>query len=131
MKNNHNSPPRKFQECNVIYEYQCKIDECEHLSNSSYIGHTVTTLSRRLTMHLSNGGPKNHCKDPHKLQITRSMLEEGTNILRREQDKDRLRIMEALLIQKLNPAINRQATGQDRMLKLYSLPLLRSNHIPR
>ena len=124
MKNNHNSLPSKFQECNVIYEYKCKLDGCEHLQNSSYIGHTVTTLSRRLTMHLANGGPKNHCKDPHKIQLTRTMLEEGTTILRREQEENRLKIMEALLIQKDAPTINRQTTGQDRTLKLYSLPLI-------
>ena len=128
MKNNHNSPPSKFQECNLVYEYKCKLDGCEHLQNNSYIGHTVTTLSRRLTMHLQTGGPKNHCRDSHSTQLTRSMLEEGTSILRREQDENRLRIMEALLIQKENPTINRQTTGQDRTLKLYSLPLILPDH---
>ena len=125
MKNNQNKPPSKLQKCNVIYEYKCNIDGCEHRPNCSYIGYTTTTLSRRLTMHLGSGGPKTHCHDDHnQLTLTRAMLEENTEILRHEQNDQRLRILESLIIQAKNPTINRQSTGQLRTLKLFSLPIV-------
>ena len=52
------------------------------------------------------------------------MLDENTEIVRCEQDRNRLEIMEAILIQSKKPTINRQVTGQIRTLKLYSLPLI-------
>ena len=124
MKNNQNTPPSKFQQCNLIYEYQCKLDGCEHLQNSSYIGLTSTTLSRRLTLHLGEGGPKKHSFEAHRTTLTRQMLEQSTSILKREQSFDRLHIIEAIMIQARNPAINKQITGRTRTLKLFSLPII-------
>ena len=43
----------------------CYLINFEH-HNSTYIGQTITTLSRRLTMHLASGGPKQHTTDAHK-----------------------------------------------------------------
>ena len=43
---------------NVIREYKCKEGECELLAQAKYIGMTITTLSRRLTMHLQSGAIK-------------------------------------------------------------------------
>ena len=55
------------------------------------------------------------------------MLEEQTEIIRKEQDTNRLHIYEAILIQSKAPTINNQATGQARTLKLFSLPLITPN----
>ena len=126
-RNNQNTPASKFQQCNLVYEYKCKKDGCEHLPNRSYIGLTTTTLSRRLTMHLGNGGPKKHCQQDHATALTREMLEDNTEIIRRERDTNRLHISEAILIQQKGPTINRQITGQARTLKLFSLPILIPN----
>ena len=52
MRNNHSPPLPILKQTNLIYEYTCKYGDCE-LHPSSYIGLTTTTLSKRLTMHLS------------------------------------------------------------------------------
>ena len=127
MRNNQNTPPSKLQQSNLIYKYKCNLDECEHLPESLYIGLTTTTLSRRLTMHLGNGGPKRHSNENHRTNLTRTMLEEQTEIIRKEQDTNRLHIYEAILIQSKALTINNQATGQARTLKLFSLPLITPN----
>ena len=53
MRNNSAKPTPTFQQTNLVYEYKCLLGDCEH-QNSSYIGLTTNTLSRRLTLHLSN-----------------------------------------------------------------------------
>ena len=79
-------------------------------------------------MHLGTGGPKKHTYDNHnQALITRNMLEEGTTVVRRETDENRLAIIESILIQAKNPMLNRQATGQARTLKLFNLPLILPN----
>ena len=107
----------ELKRTNVIYEYKCNVEDCE-LRSCSYIGMTTTTLSRRLTMHLANGGPKTHTSNHHNMQITREMLVNNTQILRFESDNNRLQITEALLINLKNPSINNQVTGSQRTLKL-------------
>ena len=69
---------------------------------------TCTTLSRRLTTHLQNGAIKNHYDTYHRATVTRRNLEEGTNIIDREQDPRRLLFLEALHILQLEPSINIQ-----------------------
>ena len=46
--------------------------------NNIYIGLTTTTLSRRLTMHLASGGPKQHALENHNLTLTRDDLVNNT-----------------------------------------------------
>ena len=117
---NNNSPPiPPLQQTDLIYEFTCKKDECEHLPNNSYVGMTTTTLSRRLTMHLNSGGPKTHLNTTHNENLTRINLENGTKILRKEPDHNRLKILEALIIQEKRPVINQQITGSCRTLLLH------------
>ena len=123
-RNNQNTPPAELQQCNLIYEHTCNQDGCEHLSNSSYIGYTTTTLSRRLTMHLGSGAIKTHYNDTHNLGLNRQQIVSDTKIIRKEQNFNRLQITEAILIQSRNPTINRQSTGRTRTLKLFSLPIV-------
>ena len=118
-KNNQAPPVNQLQQTDLIYEYKCQIGDCEH-QNSSYIGLTTTTLSRRLTMHLQSGAPKKHTMDQHHLELTRAMLVDNTRIIAKETNFDKLCILEALYIQKNKPIINNQDTGRIRTLKLYS-----------
>ena len=39
---------------NVIYKFKCPLGNCISDNNNIYVGLTLTTLSRRLTMHLSD-----------------------------------------------------------------------------
>ena len=39
---------------NVIYQFKCPLGDCISDNNNIYVGLTSTTLSRRLTMHLSD-----------------------------------------------------------------------------
>ena len=135
MRNNQAPMTPPMQQTNLIYEYNCVQDDCEHLPKSSYIGLTTTTLSRRITMHLSSGGPKNHNLAAHKeTPISRDLMVENTRILRRENDNRRLQIYESLLIQQKYPEINNQITGSARTLKLFcsSNPIpTQSRNLPR
>ena len=88
------------------------------LHNVSYIGLTSTTLSRRLTCHLSSGAPKDHLQLHHGIKISIKFLEENVKILGHFPNKNKLRIAEALLIEEKRPSINIQHEGFDRILKL-------------
>ena len=129
-RNSNYSQTPTLQQTNLVYEYKCNKDDCERLHNSSYVGFTTCTLSRRLTMHLQSGGPKQHTTSRHNDNITRTMLENNTKIIRRETDPIRLPIYEALLIQQKKPVINNQAACFNRTLKLFnsvSLPEIRQH----
>ena len=117
-KNYQSSSPSELQKTSLIYEYLCKTGDCERLQ-SSYIGVTQTTLSRRLTMHKGSGAIKDHMERCHNLPLTREALVNNTKILRTNNDSSRLLITEALLIHAKNPALNKQATGLTRTLKLH------------
>jgi hypothetical protein len=98
------SKPSDLQRTNVIYEFSCPIEGCKLLRNVKYVGMTTTTLSRRLTMHLSSGALKTHMKDEHNITLTRQILFENTKILKQFQDPSRLAIYEALLVRENNHA---------------------------
>ena len=118
-KNNQGPPTPTLKKTNVIYQYQCPHGDCEH-HPSTYIGLTTTTLSRRLTMHLASGGPKQHALENHNLTLTRNDLVSNTKIIYNQSNHNKLSIMEALLIKKLQPSINNQCTGINRTLKLFT-----------
>ena len=121
MRNNQAPPSPALQQTNLIYEYKCTKDECEHLPEVSYVGLTTTTLSRRITMHLGSGAPKSHTEASHRHSLlSREMMVQNTKIIRKENDIRRLPIYEALIIQQKCPTINNQDTGSSRTLKLFS-----------
>ena len=144
MRNNQAPPFPPLQQTNLIYEYKCNQDECEHLPEVSYVGLTTTTLSRRITMHLGSGGPKNHTQSSHpQTPLSRDTMVGNTKIIRKENDLRRLQIYEALIIQQKCPTINNQDTGSSRTLKLFSIhnngnrrrpqhpnPQIQSQHAP-
>jgi hypothetical protein len=60
IKNNPAAQLKPLQKTNVVYEISCPHEDCALLRNVNYIGMTSTTLSRRITMHLASGAPKEH-----------------------------------------------------------------------
>ena len=96
-----------LQQTNVVYRFKCSTGDCA-TRNVYYIGHTTTSLSRRLTMHLQDGGPKTHLRDHHGMRLTRDLLTANTIILARRHDKRRLAVAETILIRDTAPIINTQ-----------------------
>ena len=76
---------------------------------------TTTTVSRRLTMHLASGGPKQHALANHNMALTREDVVNYTKILFTEFNHNKLSITEALLIQKMQPYISNQSPGTNRI----------------
>ena len=64
LRNNMCNDPSILKKCNIVYHYSCKKGDCALQNNSGYIGHTTTTLSRRITMHLQQGSILTH-NDTH------------------------------------------------------------------
>ena len=83
-------------------------------------GSTTTTLSRRLTMHLNNGAINDHTLSVHRSSLSRANIVDNTKVLCRQRDTFRLLVHEAILIKFRNPTLNRQDTGNTRILELYA-----------
>ena len=116
MKNNVIQEP-KVKANNVVYMYKCPHGDCK-LRDAAYVGHTTTSLSRRLTCHLQTGAPRQHTLEEHGTNITRSDLVEHTRILTKERCQKRLQILEAVIIRERGPSLNIQYDFQG-VLKLY------------
>ena len=106
MRNNQENITT-LQQTNVIYRFKCTTGDCV-TRNVYYIGLTTTSLSRRLTMHLQDGGPKTHLHDHHGTRLTRDLLTTNTTILTRQHDKRRLAVAETVFIRDTSPIINTQ-----------------------
>ena len=116
--NNPHKEDNKLKWTNVIYQYKCKLGGCELLPNEKYIGFTTTTLSRRLTMHLINGAIKKHVNTNHQTNLSRDVIVENTEIIRKENNFYDLELFEAVMILRQAPTINAQDTGRIRKLLL-------------
>ena len=112
MKNITQKETSTLKQSNVVYHYNCIKGDCALLSTSGYIGYTTTTLSRRLTMHLQNGGPQQHTETQHNTRLTRQEIVKNTKILARATDLRRLVALEAILIREHDPTINRQTSSR-------------------
>lgn len=111
IKNNPIKRTTDLKRSSVVYEYSCPLGDCK--LQSKYIGMTETTLSRRLTCHLTSGAPKTHTQQVHGERLTRTMLEENTVILSHAPDKKRLQFLEAIFIVNNKPAMNVQTASFD------------------
>ena len=94
-----------------------------------YIGVTATTLSRRLTMHLPSGGPKEHLATVHNTALTRPMLVNQTKIIYRNNEPKRLQIMALFNITTpalitSTPAPNAPLNSTSTLFPAHCLPLL-------
>ena len=112
MNNNPTRDKSLLKQSNVIYSYNCSIGGCALRQNCKYIGHTTTSLSRRITMHLQNGGPKTHTETYHDQRLTRKEMLENTTIIDRADNVRLLHVLEAIYIREEDPAINRQVNAR-------------------
>ena len=108
MKNNLSQDQSKLKSTNVVYQFNCPAGDCAHRYNCCYVGHTTTSLSRRLSMHLQDGAPEKHLRRSHNSELTRKMLVDNTAILARCNNKKKLQVLEAVYIRDIDPSINRQ-----------------------
>ena len=76
-------------------------------------------MSQRLTAHRQNGSIHSHFKNCHDIKPEREQLTENTKIIARANNRHRLAILEALLILKAKPIINKQFDNFFCTLKLY------------
>ena len=114
---NSTQEKNKLKANNVVYMYKCSHEGCK-LRNTTYVGLTTTSLSRRLTCHLQSGAPRDHALEAHNTPLTRSELVNNTEILAKETCKLKLQVKEAVYIKELNPTLNIQNDFQG-VLKLY------------
>ena len=127
IKNDRTSITDPLQQSHVVYHFKCSIPHCKV---DTYIGHTTTTLSRRLTMHLQFGSILNHYECIHLKKLTRKELEEGVSILTSESDSFRLKIKEALYILLMRPAINKQFDKFPQILHLFGVKESNMHRLP-
>ena len=81
ITNNDQSPPcDDLQKTNLVYEFTCPEDGCEHVRNS-YIGVTQTSLSRKMTMRKALGGPMMHLNESHNKPLTCKTPVQNTKII--------------------------------------------------
>ena len=123
MKNNLSKDPSPVKETNVVYQYKCTHGDCARQHNCTYIGHTTTTLGRRITMHLQEGGPKKHLADKHGTRLTRRDMVANTVIIGRCNDRRRLQALEAVYIRDCDPLINRQVNARGTLSLFDGAPL--------
>ena len=123
MKNNLSADSSPLSSTNVVYVFKCPLGDCAHRRNASYIGHTVTTLSRRITMHRQDGAPLRHLRQEHGEALTRQLMVSNTSILARCNNRTRLKVMEAVLIRDLDPIINRQHNMRGALTLYDSVPI--------
>ena len=118
MKNNPACDKTPLKQTNIVYHFKCTKGDCALLPKSGYVGYTTTSLSRRLTLHLQNGGPQQHTQTEHNARLTRQEIVANMSIVARARDRRRLVALEATLIKEREPAINRQLNARGT-LQLY------------
>ena len=91
----------------MAFAFKCNFVNSDN--NNIYVGLTSTTLSRRLTMHLSDTSSIAQHLKKHSCPTTqlRKILTDNTTILEHQNNKQKLQILKALYIRNLQPALNR------------------------
>ena len=94
---------------NVIHKFKCRLGDYISDNNNTYVGLTSTTLSRRLTMHLSDTSSIAQHLKKHSCPTTqpRKILTDNTTILEHQNNKQKLQILEVLHIRNMQPTLNR------------------------
>ena len=109
IRNNSSLSIGVLQKTKIIYQFKCPLGDCISDNNNIYVGLTSTTLSRRLTMHLSDTSSiaqhlKKHSYPTTELQ---EILTNNTTILEHQNNKQKLQILEARHIRNMQPTLNR------------------------
>ena len=108
-KNNSARKEDYLHQTNVLYEFSCPQKNCRLLQTEKYIEMTSTTLSRRMTMHKKLGAIEKDMRESHNITLTRQIMENNINMIKRCPDRLRLAIAEAL---HLRTSSDDQSTGQ-------------------
>jgi hypothetical protein len=116
IKNSVSSSDADEEKSNVVYQYHCDKIGCKA---NSYIGYTTNLLSWRMRTHFYNGSIKQHGLKEHKIRPTYEDIIANTKILKRGDRKSDLILLEALFISDINPTINQQHEGSQRILKVF------------
>ena len=98
IRNNSSPSIEVLQKTNVIYKFKCPLGDRISDNNNIYVGLTSTTLSRRLTMHLSDTSSIAQHLKKHSCPTAqlRKILTDNTTILEHQNNKQKLQILEAL-----------------------------------
>ena len=98
-----------LQKTNVVYQFKCALGDCISENNSMYVGLTWTTLSRRLTMHLSDTSSIAQHLTKHSCPKTefQKILTGNTTILEQQNNKQKSQILEVPHIRMKQPKLNR------------------------
>ena len=109
IRNNSSRSIGVLQKTNVIYKFKCPLGDCISDNNNIYVGLTSTTLSRRLTMYLSDTSSIAQHLKKHSCPITqlRKILTDNTTILEHQNNKQKLQILKALHIRNMQLTLNR------------------------
>ena len=107
MKNSTAPDVSKEMWTNVVYKFTCAEEMCKSPSKT-YIGHTTTTIRRRMLAHRNQGAIHQHFVDYHDKKPSLQELINNTQIVHRESRINRLMIAEAVSIAKQNPTLNVQ-----------------------
>ena len=108
IRNNSTPSIGVLQNTNVIYQFKFPLGDCISDNNNIYVGLTLTTLSRRLTMHLSDTSSIAQHLKTHSCPTTelRKILTDHTT-LKHQNNKQKLKILEVLHIRNMQPTLNR------------------------
>ena len=112
MKNNTATQNSKEMCANVVYKFTCSEEICKSPSKD-YVGHTQTTIRKRMLAHRNQGAIHQHFIDVHDRKPTLQELIEGTQIIHRETNFSRLLISEAVSIALQKPTLNIQQEAEN------------------
>ena len=125
MKNNQGPPITKLQQSRIVYQFNCPLHDDS--TQERYIGYTENSLLERLKQHTYKGSIHEHFISQHQTRPTRQQLTDNTNPIARADNRFKLLIKEAILIQKHNPTINKQFDAFPSILKLNKVHNLNNN----
>ena len=105
--NNSSPQTSRLNKTNVVYKFKCSLEDCclpKH--ENTYIGFTSTTLSRHLTLHMTDNSSISQHQKLHSCPHSnyRNILTENTHILHKEK---KLQILEALYIKQYKPSFSK------------------------
>ena len=107
MKNNTAPGLSKEEWTNVVYKFSCPEEMCKS-PIQDYLGHTRTTIRKRMMAHRNHGSIHQHFIDTHDRKPSLTELIENTHVIHRESNFSRLLIAEAVSIRIQKPTLNKQ-----------------------
>lgn len=117
IKNNNRLNNDISKRSHVVYQYNCNKEECQ--PSTSYIGYTMCSIVDRMRNHSQQGAIHQHNMGSHNFRINTSEILDNIKIIFHHTKKDNLLIAESLLIKQLQPTLNRQMEGEERILKIF------------